>query len=171
MSAGCRISKSDGISVVATNDCGEISCEGCFSRWHAVFTVRVPSTFERKGLRQPQRDRFQVVIPKDRAVRLVPEGSLAEDTSSLLAMQVSISSSNADAYLDLGSVIASNTQSSPLKSWFVFLQRVAGKPLRPSDGPFLAPSLLLERLDLGGFAGKTCVELSTLPRGVRVGLE
>jgi len=79
--------------------------------------------------------------------------------------------SNADDYLDLGSVMASSTQSSPLKSWFVFLHRVAGKPLRPSDEASLAPSLLLERLGLGGFAGKTCVELSTLPRGVRVGLE
>jgi hypothetical protein len=82
-----------------------------------------------------------------------------------------VSSSDEDVYLDLGSVIASSTQSSPLKSWFVFLQRVAGKPLRPSDGAFLAPSLLLETLVLGGFAGNTCVELSTLPRGVRVGLE
>jgi len=79
--------------------------------------------------------------------------------------------SNADAYFDLGSVMASSTQSSPLKSWFVFLHRVAGKPLKPSDEASLAPSLLLERLVLGGFAGKTCVELSTLPRGVRVGLE
>jgi hypothetical protein len=126
------------------------------------------TAFEQNKRRQPHRDRFQVLVPKDRAVRLVPDGFSAEDPSGLLAMQVS--RSIADAYLDFGSVMTSSTQSSPLKSWFVFLQRVAGKPLRPSDEPFLAPSLLLERLVLGGFAGKTCVELSTLPRGVRVGL-
>ena len=111
----------------------------------------------------------QVLLPKYRANRVVRNDSLAKDTSSFLATQVL--SSDQDVYLDLGSVIASSTQSSPLKSWFVFLQRVAGKPFRPSDEAFLAPSLLLERLVLGGFAGNTCVELSTLPRGVRVGLE
>jgi hypothetical protein len=79
--------------------------------------------------------------------------------------------SNEDAYLlDFGSVITSSTQSRPLKSWFVFVHRVAGKPRRPSDASCLA-SLLLLVLGQEGFAGNTCVELSTLPRGARVGLE
>jgi hypothetical protein len=83
---------------------------------------------------------------------------------------VQVSSSNAKAYLDLGSVIASSTQSSPLKSWLVFVHRVAGKPRRPSEVRCLDASSLLF-LGQEGFAGNTCVELSTLPRGVRVGLE
>jgi len=93
---------------------------------------------------------------------------MVADTSSSVVMQVP--SSNANAYLDLGSVMTSSTQSRPLKSWFVFVHRVAGKPLKPSDGRCLDPSSLLV-LGQEGFAGNTCVELSTLPRGVRVGLE
>lgn len=84
-----------------------------------------------------------------------------------------VRSFSSDTYLDLGSLMASSTQSSPLKSWFVFVQRVAGKPRVPSDVSCLASLSLLERLAVGqeDFAGKTCVELSTLPSGVRVGLE